>query len=213
MFLGVEYGKYSRREGNDDPPFLRSRSRPSDYISFLQQGGFQRPRLQSRQFDDLRRVEAFGKDHPAPQSGRIFGDVTISRELALPQCDVTPVVICVLPAFDHRAERRQIILWRDAAGAAPDFIGHPPVGAVALRYLADVVVKSPPCRRRQFAVARGWLELMNRAINRVQFYRPFFSVEKREISFGQQRETVGRRKREAAHPQKRDLILNRLRNS
>src|SRR5262245_28506350 len=53
---------------------------------------------------------------------------------------------------------------------------------------------------------------MSRAIDRIQFYRPFSSVEEREISFGQQRETVGRRKREVAHPQKRDLLLNRLRN-
>src|SRR5262249_35737929 len=109
--------------------------RPPDYILFLQLRRLQRPRPPSRQFDDLRRVEAFGKDHPTPQSRRIFGDVTISRELALPQCYVTQVVICVLPAFDHRAERRQIILWRDAAGADPDFIGHPPVGVVELRDL------------------------------------------------------------------------------
>src|SRR5262249_58173501 len=52
---------------------------------------------------------------------------------------------------------------------------------------------------------------MSRPINRIQFYWPFFFVEG-EISFGQQRETVSRRKREAAHLQKRDLLLNRLRN-
>src|SRR5215475_8023343 len=112
--------------------------------SLLQLRGLQRPRLQSRQFNDLRRVEAFGKDHPAPQSRRVFGDVTISREPALPQCDVTQVVICILPAFDQRAERRQIILWRDAAGADPDFIWHPSVGAAELRDLADGAVKIPP---------------------------------------------------------------------
>jgi hypothetical protein len=45
----------------------------------MQERGLQRPRLQLRQFDDLRRVEAFGKDNPILQPRRIFGDVTIGR--------------------------------------------------------------------------------------------------------------------------------------
>src|SRR5262249_19122689 len=94
----------------------------------------------------------------------------------------------------------------------PDFIGHPPVRAEELRGLKDGVVKLPPFHSRQFAAARGRLELMSRTIDRIQLYRSFFFVEEREISFGQQRETVGRGKREIAHLQKRDLLLNRLRN-
>src|SRR5262245_1924853 len=143
-------------------------SRPPDCISFLQERGLQRPRLQSRQFDYLRRVEAFGKDHPAPQPRRIFGDVTIGCEIALLQCDGAQLVIRILPAFDHRAERRKIVLWRDAAGAYPDFIWHPPVRAAELRDLTDGVVKLPPFYPRQSAAARGRRKLMSRAVYRIQ---------------------------------------------
>jgi len=88
-------------------------------------------------------MEAFREDHPAPQPRRIFGDVTIGREIALPKCNVTQVVIRILPAFDHRAERRQIVLWRDAVCSYPDFIWHPPVRAAELRDLTDGVVLPP----------------------------------------------------------------------
>ena len=176
----------------------------------MQERGLQRPRLQSRQFDDLRRVEAFGKDHSAPQPRRIFGDVTIGREIALPQTYVTQLVIRILPAFDHRAERRKKVLWRYAAGSYPDFIWHPPVRATELRDLTDGVVKLPPFYPRQFAAARGRRKLMSRAVDRIQLYRLFFFVEEREISFGKQRETVGRRKREVAHPLPENLFHCRL---